>query len=142
MIRNIGEEGSIIIKALLSISEGNFERSQITSYVPSCGSTRPAWHMSAKQLAELVEKIERLALSHDTFSHNPRAQLKQVFDALRAHGGAEVPSSEEAEGTSTDPGRASSPTCTTNQVASATEQIKTPTDTPILSLMSVPPMAA
>ena len=25
----------------------------------------------------------RLAMSHDTFSHNTRNQLKQVFDALR-----------------------------------------------------------
>jgi hypothetical protein len=37
----------------------------------------------AKRLAELEEKTEGLALSHDTFSRNTRAQLKQVFDALR-----------------------------------------------------------
>ena len=37
----------------------------------------------AKRLTELEEKTEKLALSHDTFSHNARAQLKQVFDALR-----------------------------------------------------------
>jgi ORF6N domain len=37
----------------------------------------------AKQLAELQDKTERLAMSHDTFSRNTRAQLKQVFDALR-----------------------------------------------------------
>lgn len=35
------------------------------------------------QLAELEEKTERLELSHDTFSRNTRAQLRQVFDALR-----------------------------------------------------------
>ena len=34
-------------------------------------------------MAELEEKTEGLALSHDTFSRNTRAQLKQVFDALR-----------------------------------------------------------
>ena len=37
----------------------------------------------AKRLAELEEKTEALAMSHDTFSRNTRAQLKQVFDALR-----------------------------------------------------------
>jgi hypothetical protein len=36
-----------------------------------------------KRLAELEEKTEGLALSHDTFSRNTRNQLKQVFDALR-----------------------------------------------------------
>ena len=33
--------------------------------------------------AKLEEKTESLAMSHDTFSRNTRAQLKQVFDALR-----------------------------------------------------------
>ena len=37
----------------------------------------------AKRLAELEEKTEGLALSHDTFSRNTSNQLKQVFDALR-----------------------------------------------------------
>jgi hypothetical protein len=37
----------------------------------------------AKRLTELEEKTERLELSHDTSSRNTRAQLKQVFDALR-----------------------------------------------------------
>ncbi len=37
----------------------------------------------AKQLAELQDKTESLAMSHDTFSRNTRAQLKHVFDALR-----------------------------------------------------------
>jgi arsenate reductase-like glutaredoxin family protein len=37
----------------------------------------------AKQLAELQDKTESLAMSHETFSRNTRAQLKQVFDALR-----------------------------------------------------------
>lgn len=36
-----------------------------------------------KRLVELEEKAERLELSQDTFSRNTRAQLKQVFDALR-----------------------------------------------------------
>ena len=37
----------------------------------------------AKRLVELEDKTEALALNHDTFSRNTRAQLKQVFDALR-----------------------------------------------------------
>jgi hypothetical protein len=37
----------------------------------------------AKRLAELEDKTEALAMNHDTFSHNTRAQLKKVFDALR-----------------------------------------------------------
>jgi hypothetical protein len=37
----------------------------------------------AKRLAELEDKTEALAMKHDTFSHNTRAQLKKVFDALR-----------------------------------------------------------
>ena len=37
----------------------------------------------AKQLAELQDETELVAMQHDTFSRNTRAQLKQVFDALR-----------------------------------------------------------
>ena len=37
----------------------------------------------AERLAGLEEKTESLAMQHDTFSRNTRAQLKQVFDALR-----------------------------------------------------------
>ena len=37
----------------------------------------------AKRLAELEQKTEGLALSHNSFSRNTRAQLTQVFDALR-----------------------------------------------------------
>lgn len=38
----------------------------------------------AQRLADLENKTEALALSHDTFSRETRAQLKQVFDARRA----------------------------------------------------------
>jgi hypothetical protein len=37
----------------------------------------------AKRLGELEEKTESLAMQHDTFSRNTRAQLKQIFDAMR-----------------------------------------------------------
>jgi len=35
------------------------------------------------RLDELEQKTEALALQHDTFAHNTRAQLKQVFEAIR-----------------------------------------------------------
>lgn len=38
----------------------------------------------AKRLDELERKTEALALSHESFAHNTRNQLKQLFDALRA----------------------------------------------------------
>jgi hypothetical protein len=37
----------------------------------------------AKKLDALEQKTELLSLQHETFSHNTRAQLKQVFEALR-----------------------------------------------------------
>ena len=37
----------------------------------------------ATRLDEREAKTEGLALAHDTFSHNTRAQLKQVVDAIR-----------------------------------------------------------
>jgi hypothetical protein len=37
----------------------------------------------AKRLTELEDKTEALAMNHDTFSLNTRAQLREVFDALR-----------------------------------------------------------
>jgi hypothetical protein len=37
----------------------------------------------AKRLAELEDKTEALAMNHDTFSHNTRKQLREVFEALR-----------------------------------------------------------
>jgi len=36
----------------------------------------------AKRLDELEQKTEGLALSHDTFSRNTRAQLKQLIEAV------------------------------------------------------------
>ena len=40
-------------------------------------------HDLAKQLNALEEKTEALSMQHDTFARNTRAQLKQVFDAIR-----------------------------------------------------------
>lgn len=40
-------------------------------------------HDLAKQLDALEEKTEVMAMQHDSFARNTRAQLKQVFDAIR-----------------------------------------------------------
>lgn len=40
-------------------------------------------HELAAKLDALEQKTELLSLQHETFSHNTRAQMKQVFDALR-----------------------------------------------------------
>ncbi|MES2299847.1 MAG: ORF6N domain-containing protein [Pseudomonadota bacterium] len=37
----------------------------------------------ALRLDDLENKIELMSLKHDTFEHNTRVQLKQIFDALR-----------------------------------------------------------
>jgi len=37
----------------------------------------------AKRLAEQEERTEALALQQDTFAHNTRTQLKQVFEVIR-----------------------------------------------------------
>ena len=37
----------------------------------------------AKRLSELEMKTESLELSHDTFSHSARLQLRKLFDAVR-----------------------------------------------------------
>ncbi len=37
----------------------------------------------ANRLNDLEEKTEAQALQHDTFAHNTRTQLKQVFEAIR-----------------------------------------------------------
>lgn len=37
----------------------------------------------AKRLEELEQKTEALSLRHDTFAHNTRVQLQQVFEAIR-----------------------------------------------------------
>jgi hypothetical protein len=36
----------------------------------------------AKRLSELEQKAEGLALTHDTFSYNTRAQLQQLIEAV------------------------------------------------------------
>jgi ORF6N domain len=37
----------------------------------------------AKRLVELEQKTERIEMQQESFNHNTKAQLKQVFDALR-----------------------------------------------------------
>jgi len=60
-------------------------RSWCTWCAPSyaCASVASTHRDVAQRLNELEQKTEGLALAHDNFSRNTRAQLKQVFDALR-----------------------------------------------------------
>jgi len=37
----------------------------------------------AKRLGDLEQTTEAMALQHDSFARNTRAQFKQVFDAIR-----------------------------------------------------------
>lgn len=37
----------------------------------------------AQKLEELENKTEMMSVQHDTFAHNTRVQLKQVFEAIR-----------------------------------------------------------
>jgi len=49
----------------------------------NCAKTLATNRVLAAKLAELEEKTEALALRHDSLAANTRAQLRQVFDALR-----------------------------------------------------------
>jgi small-conductance mechanosensitive channel len=54
--------------------------------------------VSNKELAHLLDELENKAdlieVKHDTFAHNTRLQLKQVFDAIRELMVAPEPESE------------------------------------------------
>lgn len=48
-----------------------------------CVRAQAATHADlAKRLSELEQKTEGLALTHDTFSRNTRAQLRQLIEAV------------------------------------------------------------
>jgi hypothetical protein len=60
------EMGIYVVRAFVHLKQASASHAELT-----------------KRLVELEGKTEGLALSHDTFSRNTRAQIKQVFDALR-----------------------------------------------------------
>ena len=77
------EQGVAMLSSVLNSSRAiaiNIEIMRAFVQVRSMAATHQDL---AKQLAELQDKTESLAMQHDTFSRNTRAQLKQVFDALR-----------------------------------------------------------
>lgn len=77
------EQGVAMLSSVLSSPRAiaiNIEIMRAFVQVRAMSATH---HDLAKQLAELQDKTESLAMSQDTFSRNTRAQLKQVFDALR-----------------------------------------------------------
>lgn len=52
----------------------------------------------AQRLDELENKADLLELKHDTFEHNTRVQLKQVFDAIRELMAAPEPEAPKKRG--------------------------------------------
>jgi hypothetical protein len=52
----------------------------------------------AQKLEELEQKTEALALRHDTFAHNTRVQLKQVFEAIQELMGPPEPAKKQPIG--------------------------------------------
>jgi hypothetical protein len=52
----------------------------------------------AQRLDELENKAELMSLKHDTFEHNTRVQLKQVFDAIRELMAQPEPAKKRATG--------------------------------------------
>lgn len=49
---------------------------------PSANLSR-SHHELALRLDDLENKTELMSLKHDTFEHNTRVQLKQIFEAIR-----------------------------------------------------------
>jgi hypothetical protein len=62
-------------------------RSQFVISNPGGGRRTPPHAFTeqgvARRLNELEEKTEALSIQQDAFAHNTRAQLKQVFEAIR-----------------------------------------------------------
>ncbi|MFY3386295.1 ORF6N domain-containing protein [Paracidovorax sp. MALMAid1276] len=77
------EQGVAMLSSVLNSPRAiaiNIEIMRAFVQVRSMAATH---HDLARQLSELQDKTEALAMQHDTFSRDTRAQLKQVFDALR-----------------------------------------------------------
>lgn len=77
------EQGVAMLSSVLSSPRAvavNIETMRTFVRVRALAATHVAL---AQRLAELENTTEALAQQHDTFGHNTRAQLKQVFGALR-----------------------------------------------------------
>ncbi len=77
------EQGVAMLSSVLSSERAvavNIEIMRIFVQVRALAATHQDL---ANRLAELEQRTESLAMSQDSFSRNTRAQLKQVFDALR-----------------------------------------------------------
>ncbi len=77
------EQGVAMLSSVLNSPRAiaiNIEIMRAFAQVRSMAATHQGL---ARQLSELQDKTEALAMQHDTFSRNTRAQPKQVFDALR-----------------------------------------------------------
>jgi len=77
------EQGVAMLSSVLSSARAIAVNISIMRIFVRVRALAAAHDELGKRLAELEAKTEALAMSHDTFSRNTRAQLKQVFDALR-----------------------------------------------------------
>ena len=59
------------------------EKAEVVANCDHLARLKFAKALPLKRLDEIEDKAEALVMQHDTFSRNTRAQLKQVFDALR-----------------------------------------------------------
>jgi len=77
------EQGVAMLSSVLSSSQAVQVNIAIMRAFVKLRELAMTHHDLAKQLNVLEEKTEALAMQHDTFARNTRAQLKQVFDAIR-----------------------------------------------------------
>lgn len=77
------EHGTIMAATILN----SLRATQVSVYVVRAFVQLRELIVSNKELAlrldDLENKVELMSLTHDTFEHNTRVQLKQIFDALR-----------------------------------------------------------
>ena len=77
------EQGVAMLSSVLSSERAVAVNIEIMRTFVRVRALAVTHHDLAKRLAELEMKTESLELSHDTFSRNTRAQLRQVFEAMR-----------------------------------------------------------
>lgn len=77
------EQGVAMLSSVLSSSQAVQVNIAIMRAFVKLRELAMTHHDLAKQLDALEEKTEVMAMQHDSFARNTRAQLKQVFDAIR-----------------------------------------------------------
>lgn len=77
------EQGVAMLSSILSSSQAVQVNIAIMRAFVKLRELAMTHHDLAKQLNALEEKTANMAMQHDTFARNTRAQLKQVFDVIR-----------------------------------------------------------